>query len=137
MSMTDQQRQLVTESFAHLVPISEEAAAMFYERLWEIAPETKALFQHVEMRQQGLKLMQTLGVTVRSLHDLDNISPMLYELGQRHIGYGVGKEQYDLVKDALLWMIENVLGATYTPEVQAAWDAAYDLIASLTLRAYD
>ena len=137
MTLTDQQRQLVTESFARLVPISSEATTVFYNRLWEIAPETRALFSTTDMSQQGIKLMQTLGMSVRALHDMSEIAPLLHELGARHIGYGVTRAQYSLVETALLAMIEHCLGADFTPEVREAWIAAYALIAEMTLRAYD
>jgi hemoglobin-like flavoprotein len=137
MSMTNQQRQIVTESFARLVPITSEATAMFYNRLWEIAPETKSLFQSTDMAHQGVKLMQTLGMSVRALHDPDSIVPLLRDLGRRHIDYGVTRDQFDLVKSALLWMIQGCLGQDFTPEVQEAWIAAYDLIASMTVSAYE
>ena len=136
-TITDKQRQLVTLSFARLVPISTEAAAMFYNRLWEIAPETRAMFDSVDISQQGMKIMQTLGVTVRALHDLDTISPILQDLGKRHISYGVTREQYELVKSALLWMIEQTLKKDFTPETRAAWIAAYDLITSIVTSAYE
>lgn len=84
-----------------------------------------------------MKLMQTLGVAVRALHDLDAISPFLQDLGKCHIRYGVSKDQYELVKVALLSMRENCLEQDYTPEMQEAWIAAYDLIAGITTSAYE
>lgn len=137
MALTDQQRRLVSESFAQLVPITQEATAVFYDHLWSIAPETKSLFQIDDMQQQGIKLMQTLGIAVRAIHDLQTIAPYLNELGQRHIHYGVSKDQFDLVRSALLAMIEHCLGAGFTPEVREAWNITYTLITDLTLTAYD
>jgi len=137
MTLTDHQRQLVMDSFSRLVPISNEAASLFYHRLWEIAPETRPMFGSTDMTAQGTKLMQTLGVSVRALHDPDGIRPFLLELGQRHIGYGVSKEQYASVGLALLWMIERSLGDDFTPELHDAWTAAYDLISEMTRSAYN
>lgn len=137
MALTDQQRQLVTQSFARLVPISNEATTVFYNRLWEIAPETRSMFKTTDMSQQGIKLMQTLGMSVRALHDLSEIAPLLHELGTRHIGYGVTKDQYRLVEVALLEMIQHCLGEDFTHEMREAWIAAYALIADMTMRAYE
>ncbi|MBC7810754.1 MAG: hemin receptor [Burkholderiales bacterium] len=136
-TITDKQRQLVTLSFARLVPISNEAAAIFYNRLWDIAPETRSLFHTTDMTQQGMKIMQTLGIAVRALHDLDTVSPMLHDLGKRHMSYGVTRDQYELVKSALLWMIEQCLKKDFTPDTRAAWIAAYDLITGIVTSAYD
>ena len=136
MALTDEQRHLVTTSFARLVPITTDATTIFYERLWNLAPETRALFQAADMSQQGLKLMQTLGVAVRALHDLDSIRPFLHDLGRRHQGYGVTKAQFEPVRSALLWMIEQCLKEEFTPETRQAWNAAYDLIASMTMEGF-
>ena len=42
--MTPDQVKLVQQSFARVVPISEQAAAIFYDRLFEVAPQVKAMF---------------------------------------------------------------------------------------------
>ncbi|MBZ0310677.1 MAG: hemin receptor [Anaerolineae bacterium] len=135
--LTEEQRILVTESFASLVPITNEAAAIFYSHLWEIAPETKALFANSDMTQLGIKLMQTLGVAVRAIHDQDTIAPFLRDLGRRHLGYGVHKEQYTLVELALLRMIGHCLGDNFTPQVREAWVAAYAYIAEIANSVYE
>ncbi|MBK8020892.1 MAG: hemin receptor [Chloroflexi bacterium] len=136
MTLTDEQRQLVTSSFARLVPITAAATSIFYSRLWDLAPETRPLFRSADMTQQGLKLMQTLGVAVRALHDLDSIRPFLHDLGRRHQGYGVTKEQFEPVRSALLWMIEQCLKDEFSPATRQAWSAAYDLIADMTIEGF-
>lgn len=137
MSVTDRQKQLVTETFARVGPISDEAASMFYSRLWEIAPETKSLFSSTDMRQQGMKLIQTIGIAVKSLDNLDSIVPVVRDLGRRHIAYGVTREQYTIVGEALLWTLEQALGADFTPEVRDAWASVYGVLSSVATSAYE
>jgi len=43
--MTPHQIALVRESFATVVPISEQAVGLFYDRLFAIDPSTRPLFQ--------------------------------------------------------------------------------------------
>lgn len=136
-SLSVAQREIVTTSFARLVPMTERVTTLFYQSLWTIAPETQSMFASTDMHQQGAKLMQTLGVAVRALHDLSSIEPYLYDLGARHISYGVSKSQYSLVKVALLRTVEQCLERDFTPAVHDAWSAAYDLIAEATMRAYE
>jgi hemoglobin-like flavoprotein len=124
-----EQAVLVQQSFAQLVPIADEAAALFYTRLFDIDPSTKALF-HGDMRQQGQKLMQTLGLAVRSLDRLDSLVPVVQALGRRHAGYGVTGQHFDSVGTALLWTLERGLGAAFTAEVRDAWASVYSLIAT-------
>jgi hemoglobin-like flavoprotein len=136
-TLSDQQRDLVAQSFALLVPISDQAATLFYERLWALAPETRAMFGTTDMAAQRMKLMQTLGMAVRALHNIEEVAPLMLDLGKRHLDYGVTRAQYAYVKTALLGMIAHCMGDEYTPEIDAAWNAAYDLIATMATRVYD
>ncbi len=60
--MTPEQVDLVQSSFAKVAPIADAAAGLFYNRLFEIAPQTKLLF-HSDMAEQGRKLMTTASKT--------------------------------------------------------------------------
>ena len=55
--------------------------------------------------------------------------------GRRHVGYGVHDRDYEDVGAALLWALENHLGAAFTPDVRAAWREAYTLLAAVMQRA--
>jgi hemoglobin-like flavoprotein len=122
--MTPAQVELIQHSFAKVVPISEQAAALFYGRLFEIAPEVKPLFSG-DMREQGRKLMGTLAVVVNGLSNLDAILPAASALAKRHVGYGVTPGDYTTVGEALLWTLERGLGSAWTQELAIAWSTAY------------
>ena len=122
--MTPQQVKLVQESFAKVVPISETAAVLFYDRLFEIAPSVKAMFP-ADMTEQRKKLMAMLAVVVNGLGDLASILPAASALAKRHVGYGAKPAHYPVVGAALLWTLEKGLGDAWTPEVAEAWTAAY------------
>jgi hemoglobin-like flavoprotein len=123
-SMTPQQVTLIQGSFAKVAPIAGPAAAMFYGRLFEIAPEVKPLFRG-DMAEQGRKLMATLAVVVNGLTNLEAILPAASALAKKHVAYGVKAEHYGPVGVALLWTLERGLGAEWTPDLAAAWTAAY------------
>lgn len=122
--MTPQQVKAVQDSFAKVAPISEQAAAMFYGRLFEIAPAVKPLFRG-DMHEQGKKLMATLAVVVHGLSNLETILPAASALAKRHVGYGVKATDYAPVGAALLWTLQKGLGAAWTPDLAAAWTTAY------------
>jgi len=63
MPLTSEQVKAIQDSFAKVVPISEQAAEIFYGRLFEIAPAVKPLFRG-DMKQQGKKLMDTFTFVV-------------------------------------------------------------------------
>jgi hemoglobin-like flavoprotein len=122
--MTQDQIELVQQSFAKVAPISEQAAVLFYDRLFEIAPSVKAMFPS-EMSEQRRKLMATLAIVVNGLSNLETIQPAASSLATRHVAYGAKAEHYPLVGAALLWTLEKGLGADWTPDVAKAWTAAY------------
>ena len=122
--MDPTQIKLVQDSFAKVAPISEQAAVLFYGRLFEIAPSVRAMFPD-DMTEQRKKLMATLAVVVSGLSNLEAILPAASALAKRHVGYGAKAEHYPVVGGALLWTLEKGLGDAWTPEVAEAWTAAY------------
>lgn len=132
--MTPERIALVRESFAKVRPIADEAAALFYGRLFHIAPEVRPLFL-ADLSEQGRKLMTTLAVVVNSLDDLPALLPVVQRLGARHAGYGVTGEHFAPVGAALLWTLEKGLGEGFTPEVRMAWTEAYHVLATVMIDA--
>ena len=137
--MTPQQVERVQASFAKLAPIADRAAAIFYDRLFETAPEVKALFPDALLRDamepQRRKLVAALAMVVASLGDIDAITPAVAELATRHVAYGVCPQHYDAVGAALLWALEQGLGSDFTPVVKDAWAQAYSALSALMIRA--
>src|SRR5262249_43794842 len=122
--MTPEQVKLVQDSFAKVAPIADQAAEIFYDRLFEIAPAVRSLF-HGDMAEQRHRLVATLAVVVNGLGDLPSVLPAASALAKRHVGYGVRPEHYAVVGEALLWTLARGLGEQWTPDVAAAWTAAY------------
>jgi hemoglobin-like flavoprotein len=134
--MTPQQVSQVQASFVKVAAIADQAAALFYTRLFETAPETRALFRG-DMRVQGQKLMTALATVVNSLDKIEAIVPVTRDLARRHVAYGVEPGHYALVGAALLWTLERGLGNEFTPAVRAAWAAAYAALSELMIASAD
>lgn len=132
--MNPNQIDLVQRTFEAVRPIATEAAALFYGRLFELDPTLRPLFRG-DLTEQGRKLMTTLAVVVKGLSRLDTILPAVEQLGARHAGYGVEEAHYDTVGAALLWTLRQGLGTAFTPEVEAAWTAAYTTLAGAMIDA--
>jgi nitric oxide dioxygenase len=130
--MNPTQIKLVQESFAKVVPISEQAAVLFYDRLFEIAPAVKAMFP-ADMTEQRKKLMMMLAAVVNGLGNLESILPAASALARRHVGYGAKAEHYPVVGAALLWTLEKGLADGWTPEVANAWKAAYGTLSGFMI----
>jgi hemoglobin-like flavoprotein len=94
--MTPEHITLVQRSFAHVLPMADTAAALFYERLFVLDPTLRSLF-HGDMREQGRKLMAMLQMVVAGLSRLEELVPSVQQLGVRHRGYGVTDAHYTTV----------------------------------------
>lgn len=132
--MTPERIALVRDSFALVRPIAEPAAALFYGRLFEIAPHLRPLFKG-DMEEQGRKLMATLAVVVNGMDNLPALLPAVEALGRRHAGYGVTAAHFAPVGEALLWTLETGLGEAFTPPVRAAWTEAYHVLSAVMIAA--
>jgi hemoglobin-like flavoprotein len=122
--MTPDEVKLVQQSFSKVAPISDQAAILFYDRLFEVAPQVRSMFPD-DMTEQRKKLMMMLAAVVGGLSDLPSILPAASALAKRHVVYGAKAEHYPVVGSALLWTLEKGLGEAWTPDVAAAWTTAY------------
>jgi len=127
--VTLRQIELVQGTFDVIAPIADDAAALFYRRLFEIDPTLRAMFKG-EMAEQRRKLMQMLTAAVKGLPRLDRLVPVVEALGRRHAAYGVVDDHYDTVGAALLWTLEKGLGDAFTAEAREAWSTVYTLLAT-------
>lgn len=94
-----------------------------------IALVQSSVRQVAPIAEQGRTLMAAIGLVVGSLRDMERIAPVLATLGAQHAGHGVAEAQDGTVGAALLWTLRQGLGEAFTPEVDAAWAAAYGAVA--------
>ena len=127
--MTPEEITCVKATWARLIPIAEQAASLFYTRLFEIHPELRPLFKG-DLDEQGRRIMGMIHSTVMHLGDLGPLEPTLRASGARHASYGVKDEDYDKMAAALFWTLERLLGDDFTPEVRSAWVSVYNDLAS-------
>ncbi|MEM7144429.1 MAG: globin family protein [Verrucomicrobiota bacterium] len=129
--MTEEQKALVQGTWEQVVPIADTAAELFYGKLFELDPNLKPLFANSDMKEQGKKLMQMIGMAVAGLDKLDELVPAVQALGRRHVGYGVEASHYDTVGAALLDTLDKGLGDGFTEEVKDAWTETYVTLATV------
>jgi nitric oxide dioxygenase len=55
---------------------------------------------------------------------------LLSRIAHKHASLGISADQYHVVHDNLMWAIVDVLGDAVTPEVAAAWEEVYWLMAN-------
>jgi hemoglobin-like flavoprotein len=132
--MTPEQINLIQENFDSLAPLAENAATVFYNRLFAMRPTLRLLFP-ADLHEQKKKLMATLGLAIKSLNETDKLIPVLENLGRRHALYGVREEHYDVVGAALLLTLRDALGRNFTAEANDAWTQMYGFVAATMKRA--
>ena len=109
--------------------MTDQAAALFYAKLFDVNPKLRWLFKG-DMKEQGRKLMQVIAYAVENLDRLDEILPEVRALGARHAGYGVEERDYAAVGTALLWTLEKALSRDFDDQTKKAWAAVYALLAA-------
>lgn len=142
--LTQDQRAVVQRTWALVEPVTETVADLFYRRLFELAPDYRALFPG-ELEPQKRKLIGMLRFVVRSLDWSDaqwrevvaeesDLFLVMLALGRRHTElYRVPDAAYATVGEALVWTLDYGLGKAFTPEAREAWVRVYTLV-SMTMR---
>ena len=125
--MTPAQEDLVRDTFTTIQSMAGPLATLFYGRLFAYAPELRPMFKG-DIREQGQKLMDMIGICVDGLGRLDQLHPQLRELGRRHAGYGTRPEHYPVVGKALLWSLGQALEYRFDDPTKQAWTALLDEI---------
>lgn len=134
--MTPEQIKLVQDSFYKIKPFAMEAADLLYGRLFSVAPQVRPLFRG-DTSEQKRMLVAVLGTAVAGLGRLDKLKPTLWELGRRHVTYGIEPAHYRLFGDALVWALEKRLGNDFTPAIKQAWVDAYAELADAMINVAD
>lgn len=126
---------LVQSSFEKIAARREEAARLFYQHLFEIAPQVRPMFAHVDIEVQGAMLMNMIAAAVKGLDRLEELEPVVAELGRRHRGYGVRIEHFAAVEECLLFIVATMMGPDFNLDVKLAWTRIYNFIAETMIRA--
>lgn len=137
--MTPEQAKIVADSFSQLESRLPELGAAVYDRLFDVAPETRSMFRG-DMSAQHKKLVNVIVEFVklrrRSQHFLPvtgssgtAVVPGLNRLRSGHTAAGVKAEHYALMRKAILNSLDSMLGEKFDAKAAEAWGAAFDMLA--------
>ncbi|MBY3465737.1 hemin receptor [Rhizobium laguerreae] len=126
---------LLEQSFAEVAAVREQAAELFYERLFVHDPSLRAMFANTDMKEQGRKLMVALSLVIGSLRKLETVVPALETLAVKHVGYGVRDEHYATVGKALIETLSLFFAHRFTLEYRRLWTSAYETVAGVMMAA--
>jgi NAD(P)H-flavin reductase len=122
------------ESFAQVAVHGDELPLFFYADLFLKHPEVRDMFP-VSMAAQRNHLTEALVKILAQVDSIDDLTRFLEGLGRDHRKFGVVADHYQAVGSSLLTTLEHFSGPSWTPEVAADWNAAYELIGSVMLAA--
>ncbi|MEV0360767.1 globin domain-containing protein [Nocardia sp. NPDC050697] len=111
-----------------------DITALFYRRMFEAHPELERdLFNRGNQRQgqqqQALAGAIAAFAALQLEPDPARVELILSRIANKHASLGIEPAQYEIVHTYLFQAIAEVLGAAVTPEVAAAWDEVYWLMA--------
>ena len=134
--MTDEDVDLIRQTWALAAAVPEQTAQTFYGNLFRLDSSTKPLFVG-DLDLQGRKLTQTLTFIVDHLDDVDVLLQAARDLAIRHVDYGVTAEQYGSVGTALITTLKQLLGPQFSADDEAAWGRVYGTLSThMTQSAY-
>jgi nitric oxide dioxygenase len=132
--LSDRSRPVIEATLPVVAENIEEIATRFYTHLFGEHPELlDGVFNRGNQaeRTQQMALAGSVAVFASSLLKVPEQLPehLLSRIAHKHASLGITAAQYDVVHDNLFWAIVDVLGDAVTPEVAAAWDEVYWLMA--------
>jgi len=130
MSLSPLHKHLVRRTFMQLAAYEEQATRLFHQRLRELNPALLTLFT-AEAGTQPQRPMETLAVMISLIDNPAALSRQIGAIQARQQHYHLSGEQFQQIGDALLWVIEQRLGQTFTRDIQTAWLAFYRFLGHL------
>ena len=133
--MTQKQIELVKSSWSLVSAIDPIIVGdLFYNRLFEIAPQVKHMFRN-PIPEQSKKLIAMINYVIIKLDKLEDIIGEVGKLAQRHTNYGVKPEHYTIVGSALIWTLGKGLGEFWNDELKEAWIECYTILSNAMISA--
>jgi hemoglobin-like flavoprotein len=97
----------------------------FYDRLFAAHPEVRKLFHRSSPGAQNKMFAQKLTALVDHIDDPAWLDRELATLAANHVRYGVTREMYPWVGEALIATLAEACGDAWSPDAERAWRDAY------------
>ncbi|GAA2201845.1 MULTISPECIES: globin domain-containing protein [Streptomyces] len=133
--LTEQSAATVRATLPAVGAAIGEITERFYTRLFDAHPDLlRNLFNRGNQAAGTQRQALAGSIAAFAAHLLDHPDDrpdaMLARIAHKHASLGVAPEQYRVVHEHLFAAIAEVLGEAVTPEVAAAWDEVYWLMAN-------
>lgn len=126
---------LLRESFDMVRPHADEVAQDFYATLFATYPQVRPLFVNADPAEQRRKLMASVAAVVAAADAPEALEPVLQQMGERHVGYGVTEQMYGPVTHTMMGALSRAAGDAWTPELADTWLAALEMVSARMIAA--
>ena len=132
--LSEQGRRVVEATLPVVGTHVGEIAARFYRHMFAEHPELlDGVFNRGNQArgEQQRSLAGSVASFASALVETPPRTPesLLRRIAHKHASLGIRPDQYQVVHDNLMWAIVDVLGDAVTPQVAAAWEEVYWLMA--------
>lgn len=131
--MTEEQKNLVKQSFPKVLSSTLSSTSVLYDKLFELAPETKELFKNTSIDRQSQMLVAAIGKIVKSIDHWDRVKPDIEAIAARHVNYGLSPEHFVFFGHAMMHMLKTSLGDSWTKDLEDSWRAVYQNISEVMI----
>ena len=132
--LSDKSRPIIKATLPLVGAHIQEITKRFYAHLFSTHPELLDGIFNRGNQAEGTQQQALAGSVAAFAGALVN-SPdrlpenLLARVAHKHASLGIAPDQYQVVHDNLMWAIADVLGDAVTPQIEAAWDEVYWLMA--------
>ena len=124
MPLTEEQVEIIRDSYQRLVPEIDRVSQEFYKDLFGREPEIKALFRE-DLEEQGMRFMAAIGLIVENLDDPERLNQKVDLLSEGHAAFRIKPAAYRSMEEALIDTFAHALGEKFTNPVELAWRSAF------------
>lgn len=139
MSLSAASTEVIRATLPAVGAAIEEITTLFYSKLFAAHPELERDLFNRGNQKQGEQQKALAGAiaafaALQVSPDADRTDVIMSRIAHKHASLGITADQYEIVHKYLFEAIVEVLGAAVTPEVAAAWDEVYWLMANTLIR---
>ena len=112
----------------------------------DMDPSSVEMLQSKRFTTHAVHLIQMIDTTINMLGpDIEMLTEIMYELGKKHVRYGVTPQMFPIMGQCLLQTIDECLADSiannpdshfqYTPQMKHAWMQVYIALSTDMIRA--
>jgi hemoglobin-like flavoprotein len=125
--------RLLRETLELTLASDDSFPKRFYDRLFAQHPEVIPMFYRNSPGAQRKLFAQKLMMIVDHVEDPEWLARELSEVAASHAKYGVTRDMYAWVGEALIETLREACAADWSPAAEQAWKSAYARIAEAVL----